>query len=80
MHAIQVAYAMYFNLKYKRRGHLFQDRFSSWVIKDEHHLLATKEYIENNPIKAGITILKEDYPWSSAFRDGSVVTLSPVGG
>lgn len=78
MHAIQVAYAMYFNRKYERRGHLFQDRFSSWVIKDEHHLLSTKEYVENNPVKAGMVSQKENYPWSSAFRDGSCVTLSPI--
>ena len=78
MHAIQVAYAMYFNRKYHRRGHLFQDRFSSWVIKDEHHLFETKEYIENNPVKAGMVTQKEDYAWSSAFRDGSCVTLSPI--
>lgn len=78
MHAIQVAYAMYFNRKYQRRGHLFQDRFSSWVIKDEHHLLSTKEYIENNPVKAGVVSKKEDYAWSSGFRDGSYVTLSPI--
>lgn len=78
MHSIQVAYAMYFNRKYERRGHLFQDRFSSWVIKDEHHLLLAKEYIENNPVKAGMIFQKEDYVWSSAFRDRSYITLSPI--
>ena len=80
MHAIQVAYAMYFNRKYERRGHLFQDRFSSWVVKDENHLLSTKEYIENNPVKAGMTTRREDYAWSSAFGDGSCVTLSQISG
>jgi len=78
MHAIQVAYAMYFNRKYQRRGHLFQDRFSSWVIKDEHHLLSAKEYIENNPVRSGMTNQREDYTWSSAFRDGSCVTLISI--
>lgn len=80
MHALQVAYAMHFNRKYERRGHLFQDRFSSWVIKDERHLLDSKQYIENNPVKAGMVTQKEDYAWSSAFRDGSCVTLSPITG
>jgi len=79
MHAIQVAYAMYFNRRYERRGHLFQDRFSSWVVKDEIHLLESKEYIENNPVKAGMTPAKEDYAWSSAYRDGSLVTLGHTG-
>ncbi len=78
MQAIQVAYAMYFNLKYKRKGHLFQDRFTSWVIKDEPHLFATKEYIENNPVKAGIVLVKDNYAWSSACRDSSRITLNKI--
>lgn len=69
---------MYFNQRHQRRGHLFQDRFVSWVIKDEHHLLEAKEYIESNPVKAGIVIRKEDYIWSSAYRDSSPITLSEI--
>lgn len=57
-----------------------QGRFSSWVIKDEHHLFETKEYIENNPVKGGIATLKEDYAWGNAFRNGPLVTLSQISG
>ena len=78
MQAINLAYARYFNRKYGRTGHLFQDRFSSWVVLDEKHLTATVEYIENNPVKAGIAMTKESYLWSSASGDTSAVTLSRV--
>jgi putative transposase len=47
------------------RGYLFQGRFSSCVL-DERHLLAAVRYVEVNPIRAGITDVAWDYPWSSA--------------
>ena len=78
MHGIHLSYVRYFNQRYGRSGHLFQDRFSSWVIENEKHLLATKEYIENNPVKAGVVTKKEDYQWSSAKRDGSAITIEPI--
>ena len=80
IHALHVAYVMYFNRRHERNGHLFQDRFSSWVIKDISHLITTKEYIENNPVKAGLVEAKEGYLWSSANRDGSRITLSQMPG
>ncbi len=78
MQAIQVAYVMHFNLVHNRRGHLFQERFTSWVIENEGHLLEAKEYIEGNPVKAGIVSQKEDYMWSSASGDSSLVKLSLI--
>ncbi len=78
MHDLQVAYVVYFNRRHMQRGHLFESRFTSWVIKDEGHLLATKKYIEENPVKAGIIQEKENYRWSSATRDRSLVTISEI--
>ncbi len=78
MHAVHLAYVMYFNRQYERRGHLFQDRFSSWVIRNEAHLITTKEYIENNPVNANLVKEKEGYQWSSASRDSSYITLSKI--
>jgi len=67
MKKLGVTYAMYFNRKYERCGHLFQDRYKSETIEDDRHLLAVYRYILNNPIKAGICQAK-DYRWSS-YRD-----------
>jgi DNA-binding transcriptional regulator YiaG len=64
MKRINVSYAYYFNKKYDRVGHVFQDRFKSEVIEDEKYLLAAIRYIHNNPVKAKIKDgLK--YKWSS---------------
>lgn len=61
---ISVAYARYFNKKYNRVGHVFQDRFRSENIEDERYLLAVIRYVHQNPVKAGIS-MAHDYPWSS---------------
>lgn len=49
MHGINFKYAQYFNMKYKRHGHLFQDRFKSKIVKNERYLFALSVYIHNNP-------------------------------
>jgi REP element-mobilizing transposase RayT len=40
----------------------YWDRF----IRDERHLLAAREYIHNNPVKAGLVRRPEEWEWSSA--------------
>lgn len=62
---IGARYAYYFNQKYKRIGHLFQDRFKSEPIDDDSYLLTVVSYIHNNPIKAGLSKTVDGYPWSS---------------
>lgn len=64
MKRIAVSYAYYYNNKYERTGHLFQDRYKSEPIEDDRYLLAVIRYIHNNPPKAGICS-REEYPWSS---------------
>lgn len=65
MQRINVSYVKYFNKKYERIGHLFQDRFKSEVIENERYLLEAVRYIHNNPVKACIVKKPEDYRWSS---------------
>lgn len=49
MHSIDFTYAQKFNKKYKRHGHLFQDRFKSKIINTDRYLLTVTGYIHNNP-------------------------------
>ncbi|MGI6685228.1 MAG: transposase [Bacillota bacterium] len=63
--SINVSYAYYFNHNYKRVGHLFQDRFKSEIVENDNYLLALTAYIHNNPVKARIVRLPEEYKWSS---------------
>ena len=62
-----VRYVYWYNWKYKRTGHLFQDRFKSEPIEDDTYFLAVLRYIYQNPIKAGLCKKPEEYPWSSYF-------------
>ena len=57
-------YAIGFNSRYGREGHLFQGRFLSEPIESEGHLLAAVRYIHQNPKKAGMAPM-ETYRWSS---------------
>jgi len=54
MRQINSNYAIYFNKKYKRTGHLWQGRYKSYYIIDENYLFTLYKYIEQNPIKAKI--------------------------
>lgn len=65
MKGIATSYAMYFNIKYRRVGHVFQDRFKSEAVEDEQYLMAVIRYVHYNPIKAFMVERPEDYRWSS---------------
>lgn len=69
MKKVEVSYALYYNKKYERIGHLFQDRFRSEIISNDAALLAVFRYILNNPQKAGIARSTE-YQWSSIREYG----------
>jgi len=64
MHSISTSYANYFNKKYKRVGHLFQNRFQSRNVENSYYILNLVRYIHQNPIKAGICEMNK-YSWSS---------------
>jgi putative transposase len=63
-HRLNCLYAMYFNRRQSRRGHLFENRYSSWVIRDEEHLSATITYVLQNPVNAGLCLEAADWLWS----------------
>ncbi|WP_122629512.1 transposase [Lucifera butyrica] len=58
-------YVYYFNQKYKRSGHLFQDRFKSEPVENEDYLITVLRYIHNNPVKAGMSVSVDQYQWNS---------------
>ena len=64
MHWLNGAYALRFNRRWGRVGHLFQSRFDAWVVRDERHWERTCRYILDNPVKAGLCEFADDWPWS----------------
>lgn len=64
MYRIGMKYAMYFNNRHQREGHLFEGRFKSSPIESDEYLVQAVRHVLNNPVAAGISTL-EDYRWSS---------------
>ncbi len=65
MKRIAGSYVYWYNWKYYRKGHLFQDRFKSEPIEDDSYFLTVIRYIHQNPVKAGIVKSIDDYLFSS---------------
>jgi len=58
-------YTQYVNRMHGRSGHLWQNRFYSCAMDEEHSLKALC-YVELNPVRAGMAAHAWEYPWSSA--------------
>ena len=65
MKRIATRFVYWYNIKYQRVGHLFQDRFKSEAVEDDAYFLTVLRYIHQNPIKAGICKKPQDYQHSS---------------
>lgn len=60
-------YAVYFNRRHRRTGHLFENRYKSILCDEENYLLALVRYIHLNPLRAKVIQTVEElerYPWS----------------
>ena len=64
MQSIEISYVFYFNKKYERIGHLFQNRFFSKKVENREYLKMLCRYIHQNPLNAGMA-KTEEYKWSS---------------
>ena len=65
MKCIGSRYASWYNWKYERVGHLFQDRYLSETVENERYFLTAIRYIHRNPVKAMMVRKPEEYPYSS---------------
>jgi REP element-mobilizing transposase RayT len=69
MQRLNGTYALRFNRRHGRRGHVFGERFSSWVISDDEHLSAALRYVVDNPVKAGMCSAGAEWPWTRVDLD-----------
>lgn len=66
MRRLLTGYAVVFNLRHKRKGHLFQNRYKSIVCQAEPYLLELVRYIHLNPLRAGLVDsldMLDSYKW-----------------
>lgn len=75
-------YTRFINERHGWTGHLWQGRFGS-VPMDEDHLAAAVRYVSLNPVRAGLAKRAEDWEWSSvrahlAGQDDRLVKVRPV--
>ena len=67
MRRLMTGYAVYFNKRHKRSGHLFQNRYKSVICEEDPYLFELIRYIHLNPLRARLVAdLKEldKYPWA----------------
>lgn len=62
--SLAIRYSMYFNRKYDRTGHLFENRFKSKNVENKEYFLELCRYVHRNPEKALIEKV-DKYKWSS---------------
>lgn len=65
MQCINSGYTIYYNLKQKRVGHLFQGRYKAILVEKDVYLQELSRYIHLNPVRKKIVKRPEEYKWSS---------------
>ena len=67
MRRLMTGYAVTFNLRHRRAGHLFQNRYKSVVCEEDPYLLELIRYIHLNPLRAKLVEdlnALDKYPWT----------------
>jgi putative transposase len=73
MHRLNFLYAQWFNAVHNRAGHVFQNRFGARVIERDDYFESACEYIDANPVRAGLCAEPAEWPWSTAGASGADV-------
>ena len=76
MHWINGNYAKYFNKRYERVGHLWQDRYFAKEINAGRQLGTVWRYVEQNACRAKLVSSPELWPWTSAYIRANNMTVS----
>jgi REP element-mobilizing transposase RayT len=67
MRRLLTGYAVTFNLRHHRSGHLFQNRYKSFICGEDPYLLELVRYIHLTPLRVGVVTdisALTTYPWS----------------
>jgi REP element-mobilizing transposase RayT len=67
MRRLLTGYAVAFNHRHQRHGHLFQNRYKSILVEEEPYLRELSRYIHLNPLRAKVVrdlAALDRYPWT----------------
>lgn len=64
MQGIQQVFTQYYNRRNRTTGHVFEQRYKSFLCDKDHYLLSLIRYIHQNPVRSKLTG-GLDYEWSS---------------
>lgn len=83
MQAVGRRYVQGFNKRHQRSGTLWEGRYRATAVQTERYLFACMAYIDLNPVRAGMVLRPEDYPWSSylhyrGLRADRLLTPHPI--
>jgi len=65
MHDVNANYTKYYNKKYEKKGHLFEERFKAVLIEKKGLLLEITRFVHRIVLKENILTQLKDYKWSS---------------
>ena len=65
MHRINNKFSRNYNIKNKRTGHVFENRYKGILVIDDRYLLSLLRYVHQNPVSAHMCKNITDYTWSS---------------
>jgi REP-associated tyrosine transposase len=65
MQYVNGRYAQWINWYRHERGHLFEGRYNSVVVRNQGHGSELHRYIALNPVRAGLVRNPEDWAWGS---------------
>jgi len=75
---ISSSYVFWYNMKYERCGHLFQERFKSENVESIRYFLTVLRYIHQNPLKAGLSTNVFECQWTSIHEFIDKATIVDV--
>jgi REP-associated tyrosine transposase len=69
MQRLNGLYAQRFNRRHDRVGHLFQNRYASYLIENDEYFERAVAYVRANPVEAGLCTRSEDWPWAGPLEE-----------
>lgn len=78
MKRICSSFVYWYNHKYERCGHLFQERYKSEPVESDVYFLTVLRYIHQNPLKAKMTANIADYFWSSYHEYTNIPVVTDI--